>query len=172
MFHLELRQSPHKVNRFNLDQAGLWALLEPWVHEQVVELGERRWSPHEATITVLEGPEIPLGRLTMGRGWRAAERESRDVTQHVLAQARAATTSAAAGAAGAAAAAAPAAGADLAAGVQLAALLGPDAVRLLGTWSEVAATTSGLTPSETLALAERNLADGGGARSSGGAGGG
>ena len=84
MFHVELRQAPHRVNRFNLDQAGLWALLEPWVRERAVELGERRWSPHQAAITVLEGPEIPLERLTMGRGWGAAERESHDVTQQVL----------------------------------------------------------------------------------------
>jgi hypothetical protein len=42
-------------------------------------------------------------------------------------------------------------------GVELAALLGPDATRLLAAWREVAARASGLSPSESLALAERQL---------------
>lgn len=206
MFHLELRQFPHTVNRFNLDEAGLWAVLEPWVRERPVELGERRWSPHQATIKVIEGPEIPLQHLTMGRGWRAAERGGENVTEHVLAQARAAVAAAAApgpavsapaepvpaepaptgGAADSAAAGHPGAApltpagagaADLAsgalaAGVELAQLLGSDSARLLAAWGEVVSTTRGLSPSESLALAERRLADGEAAASSGGAAGG
>ena len=46
---------------------------------------------------------------------------------------------------------------ELALGVELAALLGPDASRLLAAWREVAARASGLSPSESLALAERQL---------------
>jgi hypothetical protein len=170
MFHIELRQFPHNVNRFNLDQAGLWAVLEPWVRDQAVELGDRRWSPLQTTIKVIEGPEIPLDQLTMGRGWRAAEREGEDVTDYVLAQAREAvasaspgTTAQAAGMAHAPAAAVqtPAASSPggLAAGVELAGLLGADAVRLLAAWSEIAARAPALAPSESLALAERSLAE-------------
>jgi hypothetical protein len=183
MFHVELRQFPHNVNRFNLDQAGLWALLEPWVQERTVELGERRWSPQQATIKVIEGPEIPVRQLTMGRGWRAAQRQGTDATERVLAQARdavaagagAAHAGAGAGAAGPGGAApgapqssAPAPAGGLAAGVQLAGLLGADAVRLLAAWGEVAAGTSGLAPSESLALAERRLAGADGPPPSGG----
>ena len=163
MFHIELRQFPHTANRFNLDQAALWAVLEPWVQERVVELGERRWSPQQATLTVLEGPEIPLQRLSMGRGWGTAERSSEDVTEHVLAQARAAVAERAAGPGAQPAPAnervtAPVAG-GLAAGVELAGLLGADAARLLAAWGAVAAGAPGLTPSESLALAERRLAE-------------
>jgi hypothetical protein len=42
-------------------------------------------------------------------------------------------------------------------GVQMAALLGPDPMRLLDAWRTAAAGTPGLAPSETLALAERAI---------------
>ena len=62
------------------------------------------------------------------------------------------------GAGEAAVAAVEGAGGDqLALGVELAALLGPDASRLLAEWREVAGRATGLSPSETLALAERKL---------------
>ena len=48
---------------------------------------------------------------------------------------------------------------ELALGVELAALLGPDALRLLAAWRDVAVRASGLSPSESLALAERQLQD-------------
>jgi hypothetical protein len=42
-------------------------------------------------------------------------------------------------------------------GVQLASLLGEDPAGLLAAWRAVAARASGLAPSESLALAEREL---------------
>jgi hypothetical protein len=50
----------------------------------------------------------------------------------------------------------------LALGVQLASLLGEDPAALLAAWREVAARASGLAPSESLALAERELRAGDG----------
>jgi hypothetical protein len=50
-----------------------------------------------------------------------------------------------------------AAGDPLALGVELAGLLGADPARLLAAWRGVAARSSGLAPSESLALAEREL---------------
>jgi hypothetical protein len=49
-------------------------------------------------------------------------------------------------------------------GMQMAALLGPDALALLDAWRTAAAGSPGLAPSETLALAERAVrsADGAG----------
>jgi hypothetical protein len=88
VYHLELRQFPHKVCRFNLSEAELHVILEPWAHEQWVELGERKWTPHQATLMVLEGPQMPLGQLSMGRGWRNAQRQCKDVTDRLLAAAR------------------------------------------------------------------------------------
>lgn len=98
MFHVELRRFPHNFCRFNLSEPELRALvLDAWRRGQPVELGERRWSPHEATLTVLEGPELPVQDLALGRGWRNAQRRSRDVTAEVL---RAAPAGDLAGAAG------------------------------------------------------------------------
>jgi hypothetical protein len=184
MYHVELRQFPHNMCRFNLSEAELRVIVEPWAREKVVEFGERKWSSQTARITILEGPQIPLEQLTMGRGWRAAQRKSQDVTEAVLACAREALAQqpfapvvAGAGAASqppaapapgvpaGAAAASPGAAATplgalvdpLALGVQLASLLGDDPGALLAAWKEVAARSGGLSPSESLALAERQV---------------
>jgi len=109
MYHVELRQFPHNLCRFNLDEHELRAIAERWAREQWVALGDRKWDPHQARLTILEGPEIAPDQLTMGRGWRAAERSGEDVTGRVLAAARArlAGAPAAAGAPPAGAGAAP-----------------------------------------------------------------
>ncbi len=180
MYHIELRQFPHNLCRFNLTDQALRAIVEPWAREKFVEVGERKWHPEQARLTILEGPELPLQQLTMGRGWRAAQRQSEDVTQRVIAAAREAGW-AAAGEAGQAAAHAsapggPAGGAGvgavaagprtdpLALSMQIGALLGPDAVALLDAWRAAAAGSPGLAPSESLALAERAVRSGGGSQ--------
>jgi hypothetical protein len=89
VYHLELRHFPHNLCRFNLSEEGLHAVVKPWARDQWVELGERKWSPHQARLTILEGPRIPPQQLTMGRGWRNAQRQSEDVTERVLAAERA-----------------------------------------------------------------------------------
>jgi hypothetical protein len=161
MYHLELRQSFHNFNHFNVDDEELRALLEPWVRDRPIELGERKWSPHQAKLRILEGPHLPVEELSMGRGWRTAERESKDVSERVFAEARQAL--AAAPTAPAPAPAVPprepaAALADpLALGVQLASLLGEDPGALLSAWRGVAARSTGLSPSEGLALAEKEI---------------
>jgi hypothetical protein len=163
MYHLELRQFPHNLNRFNLDGRELGAVVNPWVREQVVDIGERKWSPHQARLTILEGPELSLQELSLGRGWRAAERQSKDVTDRVLAEATEARDLAARAAAEAPAPAADGLLADpLALGAQLASLLGGDPTRLLAAWRDVVARAPGLSPSESLALAERQIAGPGG----------
>ena len=82
---MELRQFPHNMCRFNLSAQELRAtVLEPWARNPWVEFGERKWVPHQATLTILEGPRIPFGQLTMGRGWRTAQRDGREVTEELL----------------------------------------------------------------------------------------
>jgi hypothetical protein len=180
MYHLELRQFPHNLCRFNLSEQDLRALLAPWVLERPLELGERKWSPHQATITVLEGPRLELQQLSMGRGWRAAQREGEDVTARVIAAASGASASAGLQPQSPASPSAPApagsptvpappqapAGSPvdaspladpLALGVQLASLLGDDPARLLAAWRQLSAENPRLSPSETLALAEESL---------------
>ncbi len=85
VYHLELRQFPHNMCRFNVTEQELReTILVPWAQERWVEFGERKWSPHQATLTVLRGPRIPFGQLTMGRGWRTAQRDGEDVTEELL----------------------------------------------------------------------------------------
>jgi hypothetical protein len=157
MYHLELRQFPHNVCRFNLSEPELAAVTAPWAREQIVDFGERKWSPQQARLTILEGPRLASEDLTMGRGWRTAQRQGQDVTDRVLAAAR---DAAAAQHRAAAAPVAPGMADPLALGVQLASLLGEDAARLLDAWRGVVARSAGLSPSESLALAEREIAAG------------
>jgi hypothetical protein len=173
MYHIELRQFPHSAWRFNLSEQELQAVVEPWAREQIVEVGERKWSPHQAKLVILDGPRLEIAQLSMGRGWRTAQRNSEDVTERLLALGRQAAEAAqaeqeasrvsaaiAASAAGAAATGAPESGAlgdPIALGVQLATLLGADAMALLDAWRAAAAGTPGLAPSESLAVAEQSL---------------
>lgn len=165
MFHIEMRQFPHNACVFNLSEPELLRFVEPWSREQWIELGERKWNPHQARMTVLEGPHLPVGELSMGRGWRNAQRRSQDVTERVLARARASQQ-----AVGAASAEGPAqstqgagpgepavAGAATAADAQLRPLLGADPAALLQAWQLAAQRRPELSPSESLALAERTL---------------
>jgi hypothetical protein len=149
MFHVELRQFPHNACAFNLTEAELARIVEPWSRDEWIEFGERKWSPHQARLTVLDGPHLPIEELAMGRGWRNAQHHSTDVTERVIAQALAST------------AAAPAAGgtvteppADI---TELQSLLGSDPGALLQAWRLAAQRRPELSPSESLTLAERTL---------------
>ena len=204
VYHVGITDFPHHVNRFNMTGPEVGALLLAWAQERVFDLGDQKWNPQTAELIVIEGPEIPISGLSLGRGWPTAEREGEEVTARVLAEAReaivdgsvarmeqeaeaaaAAPAQALAGGwadepLGAARTPPPAAdpepppldegageaalaavesgeGDQLALGVELAGLLGPQAPRLLAAWREVAARASGLSPSESLALAERQL---------------
>ncbi len=202
-YHLELRSFPRSTLRFNQTGEQIGAIVIPWVQEQIVELDEEKWAPYDSTITIVEGPPIPVERLSMGRGWPTAKREGTDVTERVLAEARQAladgtltsSSPAAGGHAGAppsgpplaatgpgtvrAATDYPSRAAEAATPAEpapespaqrpapsagergeLSALLGSDAPRLLAAWRGVSARASGLTPSESLALAERELREG------------
>jgi hypothetical protein len=86
-YHIELRQFPHNFSQFNLTQLQLRKVVEPWKAGETIELGDRKWNPDRAKLTILEGPEIPISQLTMGRGWPIAQREGENVTARVLAQA-------------------------------------------------------------------------------------
>ncbi|MCW3065102.1 MAG: hypothetical protein JWN32_2274, partial [Solirubrobacterales bacterium] len=102
---------------------------------------------------------LAVEELTMGRGWRTAERRGEDVTERMLAAAKAAAPAQERPSPGSVA---PGIADPLALGVQLASLLGKDAGRLLDAWRAVVARSAGLSPSESLALAEREIAAGGG----------
>jgi hypothetical protein len=162
VYHIELRQFPHNHSRFNIDERELRSLALPWAQGQVIEVGERKWLPQQAKLTILQGPQIPVEQLTMGRGWRTAQREGEDVTERVLAEAALEAAAAASHSPGAGAGASAGALADpLALGVELASLLGGDPAALLASWRAAAAANPGLAPSASLALAEREIGAGG-----------
>jgi hypothetical protein len=154
VFHLELHQFPHVACAFNLTEVELSRVVEPWARAEWIELGERKWSPHQARLTVLEGPHLPVQELAMGRGWRNAQHRSQDVTERVLAQALVsapATPSPAASASDARIA--ESASSD----TELSSLLGADPTALLQAWRLAAQRRPELSSSETLALAEATL---------------
>jgi hypothetical protein len=181
-YHLELRKFPKTLTRFNQSGQQIGAIVLPWIQERILDIDGEKWAPYESTIVIIEGPAIPLDRLSMGRGWRTAEREGADVTDRILAEARQALAGSATSAEVSTAPNAamppsqapapaedypsvptahdPAGGDQLALGVQLGGLLGGDPASLLAAWREVAGRSSGLAPSESLALAERELARG------------
>jgi len=151
MFHIEMRQLPYNACHFNLSPDELRVLVEPWVRGQVIEVSDRRWRPDEATMTIIEGPELALHELKLGRGWRNAERVGKDVTRQIIAEAREVVHEQEL----AAAAPPPASAAPDPLSGDLAELLGQDAAWLLVAWRASAASSSGLAPSESLALAEQ-----------------
>jgi hypothetical protein len=85
VYHVEVRQFPNVARTFNLTEAELSArVLVPWARGQLVELGERKWEPARAKLTVLEGREMRSDEMGLGRGWQNASREAQDVTARVL----------------------------------------------------------------------------------------
>ncbi|MGA2469924.1 MAG: hypothetical protein ABSG64_04460 [Solirubrobacteraceae bacterium] len=89
MYHVELREFPHNTHAFNLDAARMHAtIVGPYSRGEVFAFAEYEWVPQRTALTILEGPEIPLNQLGLGRGWAQAERGGKDVTEAVLAAAR------------------------------------------------------------------------------------
>lgn len=161
MYHVELRQFPHNFCRFNLTEAELHeAVLDAWARGEWIEFGERKWNPQQAKLIVVEGPQIPLEQLSMGRGWRIVEREGKDVTEQLIAAAHRANVSAAGNAAGDEQGDSQVGGAlSLDPAVvslmkELLGLLGEDPVPLMRAWQLALEGHPGRTPSECLALAE------------------
>src|SRR4051794_4415370 len=83
-FHVQIRRSLQRAWAFNLDQAELQMLLDPWRRERMVDFGEREWDPRTSKLTILEGPELAGPELSFGQGWNNAERSGTDVTAKML----------------------------------------------------------------------------------------
>jgi hypothetical protein len=152
VYHIELRQFPHNLCHFNLDDGALGAIVKAWTTEPFVEVEGRKWNPNQAKLKILEGPEIPLDQLTMGRGWRVAERQGEDVSKRVLG---AATQAARAGTQGASqqAPSDSALEAD-SLGLELLSLLADGPAPLYYAWRLAAKRFPERSPGECLLLAE------------------
>jgi hypothetical protein len=134
VFHVQLRQFPHVTRAFNLDRAQLDArILAPWAAGRAVELNDRSWNPGKARLTIYEGPSLRGEDIGLGRGWANVTREGREVTERLVAEARAPT-------------AVERLKEELAAGL---------AVELVEIVSQLTGQHPDARPSERLALAER-----------------
>lgn len=86
-FHVEIGGGINHARAFNLSLDELRRqVLEPWLTNRPVELGEREWPPAESTLRILEGRHLDPPELSFGQGWSNAERSSEDVTRRVLSQ--------------------------------------------------------------------------------------
>jgi hypothetical protein len=89
VYHLELRQFPHVARVFNLSRDELETrFVRPWIGGVMIEHDDRRWAPERSRLKILEGPELRTDELGLGRGWATASKNSRDVTDAVIADAR------------------------------------------------------------------------------------
>jgi hypothetical protein len=86
-FHVEISGGINHARAFNLSLDELRReVLEPWLTERPVELGEREWMPQESGLRILEGRHLDTPDLSFGQGWSNAERSAEDVTKRMLAQ--------------------------------------------------------------------------------------
>lgn len=159
VFHVELRRFPYKACSYNLSEEELLGtVVSPWVGGGWVSMGEREWNAHETRIRILEGPELEVAQISLGRGWKSVERTGRDVTAQLLAAARG-------GAGGGQAPTEPprelrrtgAEGRGMlkdSLGMELLQALGEGSLPLGAAWSRAAARLEGAAPAESLGLAE------------------
>jgi hypothetical protein len=84
-FHVEISGGINHARAFNLNLEELRRqILEPWLTDRPVELGEREWEPRESSLRILEGRHLDTPDLSFGQGWSNAERSAEDVTRRVL----------------------------------------------------------------------------------------
>jgi hypothetical protein len=155
VYHVELRQFPHHFCRFNLAERELReTILDAWARGDWIDVGERKWNPHQANLTVLEGPQLPVDQLSMGRGWRNAVRGGEDVTERVILAARDTGGGPKIPKPAPSTATADREPTAESLAVELLALLGEGPVPLMRAWQLALERHPDRTPSECLALAE------------------
>jgi hypothetical protein len=87
-FHIEVRTSLRHARSFNLTAEELRrTVLTPWLSGRPIDLGDRKWKREDATLRILEGPELSNPELSFGQGWANAERGGEDVTATVIGEA-------------------------------------------------------------------------------------
>ncbi|MGV1049474.1 MAG: hypothetical protein ACOYD4_13230 [Solirubrobacterales bacterium] len=85
MFHVEISAGFHRARVFNLNPEDLAEkVIEPWLDDRRIEMGDREWEPRNSSLRVLEGPRMESPDLAFGQGWSNAERASEDVTGKLL----------------------------------------------------------------------------------------
>jgi hypothetical protein len=88
VFHVELSAGFHRARVFNLNREDVMAkVVEPWLDDRTIEMGDREWVPRKSSLVILEGPRMETTDLSFGQGWANAERASESVTRDLLDQA-------------------------------------------------------------------------------------
>ncbi len=88
MFHVEISAGYRHARVFNLNREDVAAkVIQPWLEDRVIEMGDREWEPRESSLTILEGPRMETTDLSFGQGWSNAERASENVTRRLLSSA-------------------------------------------------------------------------------------
>ena len=85
-FHVEISSGfRQRARAFNLDEGKLRSsIVEPWIRDQAIELGDKEWRPRDCKLIVLEGPELADTDLSMGRGWSNAEKTGENITRRLI----------------------------------------------------------------------------------------
>lgn len=84
-FHIEVATGRLHARSFNLTEEELRrTVLDPWLSGRPVLLGDRKWTRDEASLKILEGPELSNQDLAFSQGWSNAQRGAAEVTAAVL----------------------------------------------------------------------------------------
>lgn len=88
MFHVEISTGFNHARVFNLEREDVIAkVVQPWLEDRIIEMGDHEWEPSESKLRILEGRRMENTDLSFGQGWANAERACEDVTRTVLAEA-------------------------------------------------------------------------------------
>jgi hypothetical protein len=87
-FHVEVSAGMHRARVFNLSREDLTAkVVEPWLADRTIAMGDREWVPRKSSLKILEGPAMEGPDLAAGQGWANAERSSENATRRLLSEA-------------------------------------------------------------------------------------
>jgi hypothetical protein len=87
-FHVEISAGMNRARVFNLDRQDLVAkVIQPWLTDRTIAMGDREWVPRQSSLKILEGPPMEGPDLAAGQGWANAERASENATRRLLEEA-------------------------------------------------------------------------------------
>jgi hypothetical protein len=85
VFHVEVSQGVHRARVFNISRDDLTdKVIQPWLEDRQITMGDRKWLPRESELKILEGPRMENPDLAFGQGWANAERASENVTRQLI----------------------------------------------------------------------------------------
>ena len=84
-FHVQIGRAFRKAREYNLSEEQVRrAVVEPWLADRVIVLGDREWQPRDCTLLIVEGPRLEEHQLAHGDAWRFVERNGADATRRLI----------------------------------------------------------------------------------------